>query len=122
MNPDARIASKVMREFAGMEDVDEVRWHGSTPHDLWGTAQPRPHASNLGARTQPAHTLQTLVHEPQSSRDGNPGSQPTQHALVDFSYYLTIGNMDEAHRAVKLIKNASVWENTAKMCAQTKQL
>jgi len=46
----------------------------------------------------------------------------TQHALIDFSYYLTIGNMDEAHRAVKLIKNASVWENMAKMCVKTKRL
>ena len=34
-------------------------------------------------------------------------------ALLDFSYYLTVGNMDEAHRAVRLIKSASVWENMA---------
>jgi len=46
----------------------------------------------------------------------------TQHALVDFSYYLSIGNMDEAHKAVKLIKNASVWENMAKMCVKTQRL
>jgi len=46
----------------------------------------------------------------------------TRHALVEFSYYLTIGSMDEAHRAVKLIKHASVWENMAKMCVKTKRL
>ena len=46
----------------------------------------------------------------------------TQHALLDFSYYLTIGNMDEAHRAVKLIKQTSVWENMARMCVKTKRL
>ena len=46
----------------------------------------------------------------------------TQKGLLDFSYYLTIGNMDEAHRAVKLIKKASVWENMARMCVKTKRL
>ena len=29
---------------------------------------------------------------------------------------------DEAHRAVKLIKKASVWENMARMCVKTKRL
>mmetsp|Transcript_83931 Transcript_83931/g.237404 ORF Transcript_83931/g.237404 Transcript_83931/m.237404 type:complete len:1469 (+) Transcript_83931:229-4635(+) len=46
----------------------------------------------------------------------------TRAALLDFSYYLTIGNMDEAHRAVKLIRNPSVWENMAHMCVKTKRL
>ena len=41
----------------------------------------------------------------------------TQKGMLDFSYYLTIGNMDEAHRAVKLIKKTSLWENMARMCA-----
>jgi intraflagellar transport protein 140 len=31
-------------------------------------------------------------------------------------------NMDEAHRAVKLIKNPSVWENMALMCVKTRRL
>jgi hypothetical protein len=46
----------------------------------------------------------------------------TRRALMDFSYYLTVRNMDEAYRAVKLIKNASVWENMAHMCVKTKRL
>jgi len=46
----------------------------------------------------------------------------TRHALVDFSYYLTIGSMDEAHKSVKLVKSAAVWENMARMCVQTKRL
>ena len=29
--------------------------------------------------------------------------EATRHALVDFSYYLTIGNLDEAHKAVKVV-------------------
>ncbi|KAF0691673.1 Aste57867_17141 [Aphanomyces stellatus] len=47
---------------------------------------------------------------------------PTRQALIDFSYYMTIGNMDEAYRSVKLIQNASVWENMAHMCVKTKRL
>jgi intraflagellar transport protein 140 len=47
---------------------------------------------------------------------------PTLTALLDFSYYLTIGNMDAAYRAVKLIKNTTVWENMAHMCVKTKRL
>ncbi|KAL3931135.1 MAG: hypothetical protein SGPRY_001256 [Prymnesium sp.] len=41
-------------------------------------------------------------------------NEEVQHALVNFYYYLTIGDMDEAHRAVKLVKSTSVWENMAK--------
>jgi intraflagellar transport protein 140 len=32
----------------------------------------------------------------------------TRKALLDFSYHLTVGNMDAAYKAVKLIKSASV--------------
>ncbi|XP_046855391.1 intraflagellar transport protein 140 homolog isoform X2 [Xenia sp. Carnegie-2017] len=32
------------------------------------------------------------------------------------------GNMDEAFKAIKLIKNQSVWENMARMCVKTKRL
>lgn len=46
----------------------------------------------------------------------------TRVALLDFSFYLTVGNMDEAHRAVRLIKSPSVWENMAHMCVKTKRL
>ena len=46
----------------------------------------------------------------------------TQKGMLDFSYFLTIGNMDEAHRAVKLIKKTSLWENMARMCVKTKRL
>jgi intraflagellar transport protein 140 len=46
----------------------------------------------------------------------------TTQALLDFSYYLTIGNMDQAYKAVRLIKNPTVWENMAHMCVKTKRL
>jgi len=46
----------------------------------------------------------------------------TRDALLDFSYYLTLGKMDEAHKAVKLIQNPAVWSNMAHMCVKTKRL
>jgi len=46
----------------------------------------------------------------------------TKAALLDFSFHLTIGNMDAAYQAVKRIKSESVWENMAQMCVKTKRL
>ena len=43
----------------------------------------------------------------------------TTDALLNFSYYLTIGDMDEAFKAIKLIKKESVWENMAQMCVKS---
>ncbi|KAL8008467.1 putative tetratricopeptide-like helical domain superfamily, WD40-repeat-containing [Plasmopara halstedii] len=45
-----------------------------------------------------------------------------KQALIDFCYFMTVGNMDEAYRSVKLIENSSVWENMARMCVKTKRL
>ncbi|XP_065332097.1 intraflagellar transport protein 140 homolog [Cloeon dipterum] len=46
----------------------------------------------------------------------------TKNAILNFSYYLTIGNMDEAFKAIRAIKIATVWESMAKMCVKTKRL
>ncbi|KAK3579473.1 hypothetical protein CHS0354_028282 [Potamilus streckersoni] len=46
----------------------------------------------------------------------------TREAMLNFSYFLTIGNMDEAFKAIKLIKSESVWENMAKMCVKSRRL
>uniref|UniRef100_T1IR84 Uncharacterized protein n=1 Tax=Strigamia maritima TaxID=126957 RepID=T1IR84_STRMM len=46
----------------------------------------------------------------------------TRQAMIDFSYFLTVGNLDEAFKAIKAIKSGSVWENMAKMCVKTKRL
>nr|CAB3255295.1 intraflagellar transport protein 140 homolog [Phallusia mammillata] len=43
-------------------------------------------------------------------------------AMLDFSYYLTIGDMDEAFKAIKLIKGTAVWESMAQMCVKTRRL
>lgn len=42
--------------------------------------------------------------------------------MMDFSYHLTVGNMDEAFKSVRLIKSDSVWSNMARMCVTTKRL
>lgn len=43
-------------------------------------------------------------------------------ALLDFSYNLTLGKLDEAYRAVKTIGSSTIWENMAHMCVKTKRL
>ncbi|KAI9098081.1 hypothetical protein DFS34DRAFT_619554 [Phlyctochytrium arcticum] len=42
-------------------------------------------------------------------------------AIIDFSYHLATGNMDESLKALKLIKSPSVWKTMAKMCVKTKR-
>ena len=46
----------------------------------------------------------------------------TRVALLDFSYHLTLGKLDEAYRAVKAIDSPAIWENMAQMCVKTKRL
>jgi intraflagellar transport protein 140 len=48
--------------------------------------------------------------------------EATKTALLDFSYNLTLGKLDEAYRVVKTINSPSVWENMAQMCVKTKRL
>ncbi|NXK49040.1 IF140 protein, partial [Chauna torquata] len=46
----------------------------------------------------------------------------TQDAILNFSFYLTAGDMDEAFKSIKLIKSEAVWENMARMCVKTQRL
>ena len=46
----------------------------------------------------------------------------TKEAIVNFSIYLSIGNMDEAFKSIKSIKSEHVWENMAKMCVKSRRL
>uniref|UniRef100_A0A8C7NU40 Intraflagellar transport protein 140 homolog n=1 Tax=Oncorhynchus mykiss TaxID=8022 RepID=A0A8C7NU40_ONCMY len=46
----------------------------------------------------------------------------TRDAMLNFSFYLTIGNMDEAFKSIKLIKSEAVWENMARMCVKNRRL
>ena len=45
-----------------------------------------------------------------------------REALMQFAYYSAIGNMDEAFKAVKMVKDGSVWTNLARLCVKTKRL
>ncbi|VDP72732.1 unnamed protein product [Echinostoma caproni] len=46
----------------------------------------------------------------------------TREAMLAFSYYLTMGEMDAAFKAMKLIKSPAVWQNMARMCVSTCRL
>ncbi|XP_069011880.1 intraflagellar transport protein 140 homolog [Embiotoca jacksoni] len=46
----------------------------------------------------------------------------TRDAMLNFCFYLTIGDMDEAFKSIKLIKSKAVWENMARMCVKTRRL
>ena len=50
------------------------------------------------------------------------GDGKIRDALMAFSYYATVGNMDEAYRAVKQVKDVSVWHNLAKLCVATRRI
>ncbi|KAH7979186.1 hypothetical protein HPB49_008610 [Dermacentor silvarum] len=43
-------------------------------------------------------------------------------AIMTFSFFMTLRDMDEAFKAIKAIKNEAVWENMARMCVRTKRL
>uniref|UniRef100_A0A8C9SZL0 Intraflagellar transport 140 n=1 Tax=Scleropages formosus TaxID=113540 RepID=A0A8C9SZL0_SCLFO len=48
--------------------------------------------------------------------------KPTRDAMLNFSFYLTIGDMDEAFKSIRLIKSKTVWENMARMCVKSRRL
>ncbi|XP_010618813.1 intraflagellar transport protein 140 homolog isoform X2 [Fukomys damarensis] len=48
--------------------------------------------------------------------------KPTQDAMLNFSFFVTVGDMDEAFKSIKLIKSEAVWENMARMCVKTQRL
>lgn len=43
-------------------------------------------------------------------------------AVLNFSFFVSCGNMDEAFKAVKTIQNVSVWENMCTMSVKTRRL
>ncbi|CAB3396663.1 unnamed protein product [Caenorhabditis bovis] len=46
----------------------------------------------------------------------------TKKAMMDFSFYLTLGSMDAAFKAIQYIKSESVWEQMASMSVKTRRL
>eukprot|EP00796_Vickermania_ingenoplastis_P013382 gene13382-9209_t len=45
-----------------------------------------------------------------------------REALMKFSYYATIGNMDEAYRCIKTIKDSVAWQALARLCVSNGRL
>uniref|UniRef100_A0AC35F1W5 Uncharacterized protein n=1 Tax=Panagrolaimus sp. PS1159 TaxID=55785 RepID=A0AC35F1W5_9BILA len=43
-------------------------------------------------------------------------------AMLDFSFYLCMGQMDNAFKSIKYIKNESVWDHMARMCVKTRRM
>ncbi|XP_015992112.2 intraflagellar transport protein 140 homolog [Rousettus aegyptiacus] len=48
--------------------------------------------------------------------------KPTRDAMLNFSFFVTVGDMDEAFKSIKLIKSETVWENMARVCVKTQRL
>ncbi|KAE8751558.1 hypothetical protein FOCC_FOCC001805 [Frankliniella occidentalis] len=46
----------------------------------------------------------------------------TKEAIINFSYHLSLGNMDEAFKVIKSMQSTVVWESLARMCVKTKRL
>jgi intraflagellar transport protein 140 len=46
----------------------------------------------------------------------------TRTAMMEFSFQLAVGNLDEAFKAVRMIGNEGVWRNMARMCVTSKRL
>jgi len=45
-----------------------------------------------------------------------------KHSLLDFSYHLTCGNLDEAYKSIRLINNRVIWENMTQMCIKKRRV
>ncbi|KRT80306.1 hypothetical protein AMK59_8792 [Oryctes borbonicus] len=49
-------------------------------------------------------------------------NKATKEAVLEFSYNLSLGNMDTAFKAIKLVQSTGVWNSLARMCVKTKKL
>lgn len=49
-------------------------------------------------------------------------NKTTRSAVLDFSYNLSLGNMDDAFRAIKTVQSKGVWSSLAKMCVKMRRL
>ena len=48
--------------------------------------------------------------------------EDTRKSILNFSFYLTCGNLDDAYNSVRTIQNISVWQVMAQMCVKNKRL
>uniref|UniRef100_A0A7N6FI41 Intraflagellar transport 140 homolog (Chlamydomonas) n=1 Tax=Anabas testudineus TaxID=64144 RepID=A0A7N6FI41_ANATE len=75
------------------------------------------------SRGTPAHFPHMVSRRPLRDFVGLENCEKTtRDAMLNFSFYLTTGDMDEAFKSIKLIKSKAVWENMARMCVKTRRL
>jgi len=102
----------------------------SSHGDLLGIAVPNIYFRNAvpsmsagdGTPTGNRHTVKILAKVMRDFVGVNQIDDATKYALLEFSFNLTLGKLDEAYRAVKAIDSPFIWENMAQMCVKTKRL
>jgi intraflagellar transport protein 140 len=52
----------------------------------------------------------------------NTDDEIIKNSILNFSFYLTSGNLDEAYKSVKSIQSSAIWEKMAIMCVKSKRL
>lgn len=50
------------------------------------------------------------------------GDRQAIEAMLNFSFYLSAGQMDNAFKSIRFIKNETVWEHMARMCVKTRRI
>lgn len=100
--------------------VQDIRIMDDTNCRLLGVQSPyliilSPEKENAGS----SKVVKLLMRE---FEELGPCDDMTKKAIMDFSFYISMANMDEAFKSIKAIKNETVWKSLAKMCVKTKQL
>lgn len=86
-----------------------------TPTDTRLLAVSTPHIAMLHKQTIRKQTMTDFVGLESCNKT-------TRAAILDFSYNLSFGNMDDAFKAIKTVQNVGVWSSLAKMCVKMKRL
>lgn len=74
-------------------------------------------------RTTNENINYTLTSIKMKQFSGIDNSDPlSKEAIINFNYYLTEGNMDEAHRSIKSISSTEIWNNMARMSIKSRRL
>eukprot|EP00049_Salpingoeca_infusionum_P004465 m.79743 g.79743 ORF g.79743 m.79743 type:complete len:1348 (+) comp12578_c0_seq1:46-4089(+) len=107
VTPDSGI---VVQYSTPLADDDGVLVGVQVPHLMFASSAHGDHSSILFAKS-----LRDFVGLENADAD-------TRRAMLDFSYQLAAGNLDEAFKAVRMIESESVWTNMARMCVTSKRL
>ncbi|PAA57809.1 hypothetical protein BOX15_Mlig030591g2 [Macrostomum lignano] len=107
------------QSYSGLLRVDTPYFYFTVRPDMVAKTDQldKSHSATLSSHKQyvAKRTMRDFVGLEESDKN-------SKEAMLDFSFYLTIGNIDEAFKAMKLIKSESVWHNMARMCVKTRRL